>query len=170
MPSQTAGRRRRQTTRRRSHRRRGGAGASSYSISQDKDTGKWYIIQDGRKLDSPYDSFEQAKSKVDTWEGIVKAMDGDLQGARGAVELAYMKRGGLRGGAYEIKQEGDKWYIHEDGEKQPLPFDSFSAAKKYVDGLKNPFRSTEEIEVMKPASALTQMKKGGRKTRRHSRR
>ena len=77
-------------------------------------------------------------------------------------QTAGRRRRHRHGGAYEIKQEGDKWYIYVRGVKDTKAYDSFSAAKTALE---------EAKANVDAAKTLTDMKKnGGRRTRRHRRR
>ena len=164
MPSRS----RRHTRRRRSHR---GGVKITWDVKQRPD-GKWAVTLNGIDMSDragPYASEKEARDKILEVEGLRGLMEFANEN-QAADALVRMKKGG----ALQIKKDDDgKWYIYEDGKKQPLPFDSFAAAKAYSDGVKNPFKSAaevkEESETKSAASALTQMK-GARRTRRHRRR
>lgn len=180
----------RRTTRRR-HTRRHRGGAVKFDVKQ-LPNGMWAITINGMDMShkaGPYATEKEARDTIIEVQGLQGLID--FKNEMQAVDaLMNLKKGGRRhhrGGAFKIVKQSSKWYIYEDDIKQPLPFDSFAAAKAYVDGLKNPFKSAAEVkeqsETKSAASALMQMKvsdmekeaeasvkKGGRKTRRHRRR
>jgi hypothetical protein len=181
----------RRTTRRR-HTRRHRGGAVKFDVKQ-LPNGMWAITINGMDMShkaGPYATEKEARDTIIEVQGLQGLID--FKNEMQAVDaLMNLKKGGRRhhrGGAFKIAKKGSKWYIYEDeedeeDEEEKMPFDSFAAAKAYVDGLKNPFKSAAEVkeqsETKSAASVLTQMKvsdmekeaearvkKGGRKTRR----
>jgi hypothetical protein len=79
-----------------------------------------------------------------------------------------------RGGAYEIKQEGDKWYVYLDGTKIDKAYNSFADAKAFTEAMMGAvklikMKYSDEIPALKGLDKLSKSN-GGRRTRRHRRR